>query len=233
MLSLEAQIDGVSNQIQLKTAEILSLTSQINRLEPTLDTPYTSLTYSTTDLTWSSDRPLSIPGLLVVSNESVPYAGDNNIELVYLPASGSSSKESTLSVGPYGVIISVNSKYINIHDTGVTYNSSHTVGYPQTVVVPAASTAVIFTETGITTLTMKLLVRAECNGEVQSAEIIVARNSANHVVCSVYGLIYTGLSSFCTFDAQWNSITNKIEVVATNTDPTNNAQVVTQSSELS
>lgn len=214
--------DGSYNQTIVTDGNgILSWSSILGDLSVTLDNNSNSITPNT-------------PGgsIIVETYESVSNEADGPIELIYHPQSVSNSTQSTLNVGPYGVIISVDQKPINIYKQGITYDFHHTSTYPQTSTVAQLSTGVIYSSVGFEPQTLKLLVLAECNQEIQSSEIIVARNNSS-VVCSVYGVVYTSASAFCEFNAQWNSIDSVIEITATNLNPTVTAYFTVQGNELS
>jgi hypothetical protein len=118
-------------------------------------------------------------------------------------------------------------------DTGILYSNLHTWAKPQTSTVLQSATSVIFSSVGANSQTLKLLVLAKCGGEVQSCEIIVSRSNSNVVTCSVYGIVYTGLASLCEFNAQWNSNTSQIDVLATNLSSTTTAYFTVKADELS
>lgn len=170
--------------------------------------------------------------IVIEAFESAANEGDGSVELIYHPQDVSNSVQSVVTVGPYGVVLSVDQRYINVYNQGIIYNNNHTSAYPQTSTVPQVSTEIIYSSVGSSSQTIKLLVFAECNQEVQSSEIIIAKNNST-VVCSVYGIVYTGTSALCEFNAQWNSVNNVIEVTATNLHPTLPAYFTVQGNELS
>jgi hypothetical protein len=57
--------------------------------------------------------------------------------------------------------------------------------------------------------------------ETQSCEMMVAKSFRNNnVVGTVYGLVYTSESPLATFNARWNSSTNRVEITCRPTSST-------------
>jgi len=97
--------------------------------------------------------------------------------------------------------------------------------------IPNSST-VIYTGTGQYVTMVKLLVQVEgiegsnVNWDTQCSEIIVAKSwQNNQVAASVYGLVYTSAAPLATFDASWNSASQRIEVTCAPTSTTENVVV--------
>lgn len=224
ILTIESQIIGVGTQISVKNSQVAELNISLDELEPTLSVPYVSITYDTTLLQVESDRKLSVPELNVSSL---------GCDIFYNAREGLSESNSQFSVSPTGVLLSVNDATVNIYGNRIAYDNRSVQSYPQTATVAANTSGVIFTEAGSSSQTMKLLVLAESDQEVQSSEIMVAKSGSSNVICTVYGIVYTGTGPICNFNAQWNSITSKIEITATNLSLTDPVNFVVQSLELS
>jgi hypothetical protein len=116
---------------------------------------------------------------------------------------------------------------LNVADA-VVFNNTSAISTGQFNSVAASSTGVVYIEPDFVDVrTMKLVAHVECTVGAtyhsQACEILVTRNTATppSVVCTVYGLIYTSVSALCTFNAQWNNTTSKIEITATNLSSTN------------
>ncbi len=60
----------------------------------------------------------------------------------------------------------------------------------------------------------------------------ISNTSVNTVDSVVYGVIYTGTGPLASLDAQWNSVSNKIEITATPTSTTNNVYVKIYATEV-
>lgn len=108
-----------------------------------------------------------------------------------------------------------------------------------TITCDAGIDTVIYTSSGPSQMTIKLLLKVEgiegVNGteDTQSTEIIVAKgNRNNNVSASVYGLVYTSESPLATFTAQWNEISNRVEVLCQPTSLSNAVEVKTFAVEI-
>jgi len=93
----------------------------------------------------------------------------------------------------------------------------------RTSVNSTATNAVVF-EYPLDHHTAKLILQVEgyetdnSNWETQSCEMIIAKSFKNNkVAASVYGLVHTSDAPLATFDAQYNAITNTIQVTCTPT----------------
>lgn len=286
--TLLLQITGVQNEISDKGDSIDYLNGIIDELEPTLNYPYTSITYDTTTLTWTSNRKLSVPGL-IINNQQFPtelgevgqslitngagvltwnsilgnlsinnttlrpklngnsisletydtQATTTSIDLHHLKYPGAPfTFDTSLSIGPGGILLGVEDQQALYTNEGINFNYKQAIRYGEDSIVAASSTGIIFTS--IETLnssTMKLVIHAECfqisNIETQAVEMIVTKNQTDLVVCSVYGVVHTGLTPIATFDAQWNAVTSRIEVTATNTSEANQAKFRVHAVEIS
>ena len=70
----------------------------------------------------------------------------------------------------------------------------------------------------------------------QACDMMIVRRVSNLGVSTVdsvvYGVIYTGTGPLATLDAQWNAVTNKIEITATPVSTTNNVFVKVYATEV-
>ena len=70
----------------------------------------------------------------------------------------------------------------------------------------------------------------------QACDMMIVRRVSNLGVSTVdsvvYGVIYTGAGPLATLDAQWNAVTNKIEITATPVSTTNNVFVKVYATEV-
>jgi hypothetical protein len=108
-----------------------------------------------------------------------------------------------------------------------------------TITCDAGADTVIYTSSGPSQMTIKLLLKIEgiegVNGteDTQSTEMIVAKgNRNNNVAASVYGLVYTSESPLATFTARWNEISNRVEVLCRPTSLSNAVEVKTFAVEI-
>jgi hypothetical protein len=71
---------------------------------------------------------------------------------------------------------------------------------------------------------------------IQACDMMIVRRisntNVNTVDSVVYGVIYTGAGPLASLDAQWNSVSNKIEITATPTSTTNNVYVKIYATEV-
>jgi hypothetical protein len=60
------------------------------------------------------------------------------------------------------------------------------------------------------------LVGAATLSDTQACEMIIAKSHrANDIASSVYGVVHTSVSPLATFTAEWNALTNRVEVLCT------------------
>ena len=97
-------------------------------------------------------------------------------------------------------------------------------------VVPANTPTVVWSSAATTITTAKLVIQVEgtvspdTNGsatwhtQICEAHVAKRANFTTAPAISVYGITYTSVSALATFTAQYNLVTNKIEVVATATN---------------
>jgi len=108
-------------------------------------------------------------------------------------------------------------------DGALVYPSSALQRDTGTVSCPGASNTVVYTTSSTSNQqTMKLLIQVEgFEGassffDTQACEMIIARGfRANAIAASVYGVVHTSVAPLATFTANWNALTNKVEVICT------------------
>ena len=100
------------------------------------------------------------------------------------------------------------------------------------------ASTVVFTATGVSVHTIRLLIQVEgIEGigsimDTQACEMIVAKSfRADDIAASVYGIVYTSVAPLATFTALWNGLTSRIEVLCT-TPGANNVNVKIFSTEI-
>jgi hypothetical protein len=93
------------------------------------------------------------------------------------------------------------------------------------------ASTVVFTATGVSVHTIRLLIQVEgvegigSSMDTQACEMIVAKSfRADDIAASVYGIVYTSQAPLATFTALWNALTSRIEVLCA-TPGANNVNV--------
>ena len=113
----------------------------------------------------------------------------------------------------------------------VTLNATGALAYPNsalqrdtaTVSCPGNASTVVYTGSAPNQQTIKLLIQVEGSVpgqpyDTQACEMIIAKSfRANAIAASVYGVVHTSVAPLATFTAEWNSLTNRVEVLCTTT----------------
>ena len=111
-----------------------------------------------------------------------------------------------------------------------TVDLSQALTYPNTALqrdtVPVTCTGnastVVYTALGQFQHTIRLLIQVEglvgaaVDADTQACEMIIAKSfRANDIAASVYGVVHTSAAPLATFTADWNALTNRVEVLCT------------------
>ena len=111
-----------------------------------------------------------------------------------------------------------------------TVDLSQALTYPNTALqrdtVPVTCTGnastVVYTALGQFQHTIRLLIQVEglvgaaVDADTQACEMIIAKSfRANDIAASVYGVVHTSVAPLATFTADWNALTNRVEVLCT------------------
>jgi len=114
--------------------------------------------------------------------------------------------------------------------TAWTFSSDGALSYPNgalqqdtgAINCQGNASTVVFTATGVSVHTIRLLIQVEgIEGigsimDTQACEMIVAKSfRADDIAASVYGIVYTSVAPLATFTALWNGLTSRIEVLCT------------------
>jgi hypothetical protein len=90
------------------------------------------------------------------------------------------------------------------------------------VICPGNASTVVFTATGVSVHTIRLLIQVEgtvgaaVDMDTQACEMIIAKSfRANALAASVYGVVHTSVAPLATFTANWNALTSRVEVLCT------------------
>jgi hypothetical protein len=82
------------------------------------------------------------------------------------------------------------------------------------------ASTVVYTASGQYQHTIRLLIQVEGNEgapvgwDTQSCEMIIAKSfRANDIASTVYGIVHTSVAPLATFTAEWNALTNRVDVV--------------------
>jgi hypothetical protein len=110
------------------------------------------------------------------------------------------------------------------------FNNTGALVYPNTALqrdtvgvqcLGNAST-VVFTATGVSVHTIRLLIQVEGNvgaavdWDTQACEMIIAKSfRANDIAATVYAVVHTSVAPLATFTAEWNALTSRVDVVCT------------------
>ena len=105
---------------------------------------------------------------------------------------------------------------------------------------PSTVSTIIYTASGPIQNAIRLFVIAEGletgsgpNLETQASDIIAVKGyNTSDITLSVFGITYSGLAALATFDGQWNSVTNRIEITCTPVSLTNSVTVSVHALEL-
>ena len=112
----------------------------------------------------------------------------------------------------------------------VTLNSNGALVYPNSalqrdtgnVICPGNASTVVFTASGAGIHTIRLLIQVEgtvgaaVDMDTQACEMIIAKSfRANDIAATVYGIVHTSVAPLATFTAEWNALTNRVEVLCT------------------
>jgi hypothetical protein len=111
--------------------------------------------------------------------------------------------------------------------TAWTFGSTGALSYPNTALQRDTGTVqclgnastMVYTVSAQYQHTIKLLIQVEGtvttgDADTQSCEMIIAKSfRANAIAASVYGVVHTSVAPLATFTAEWNALTNRIEIL--------------------
>jgi hypothetical protein len=82
------------------------------------------------------------------------------------------------------------------------------------------ASTVVYTASGQYQHTIRLLIQVEGSEgapegwDTQACEMIIAKSfRANDIASTVYGIVHTSVAPLATFTAEWNALTNRVDVV--------------------
>ena len=184
------------------------------------------------------NQPECVPTLLThfhimkddPANVDLFFGDDSNY--VKLPGNGETA---------YGVEIGTNvgSAYTWRFGTDGTLQYPHNAVQQATATVECLGNAstVVYTASGQYQHTIKLLIQVEGfvgveSWDTQACEMMVAKSFRNNDIAStVYGIVHTSTAPLATFTAQWNALTNRVEVLCA-TPSANSVYVRTFATEI-
>jgi hypothetical protein len=137
---------------------------------------------------------------------------------------------------------------ISVVDKTWTFGSDGSITYPgdvkqsyqdNTSCLPNVDT-VVYTSTGINQKAIKLFVMVEgltdgggLSWDTQACDIIAVKGYNNNIVhVTTYGVTYSGAAAIATFDGQWNTLTNRIEITCRPISVTNDVRVSVHAIEM-
>ena len=127
-----------------------------------------------------------------------------------------------------------------------TVDLSQALTYPNTalqrdtapVTCTGNASTVVYTASGVSVHTIRLLIQVEgdegasVNWDTQSCEMIVAKSwRADDIASTVYAVVHTSVAPLATFTAEWNALTNRVEVLCA-TPSANSVYVRTFATEI-
>ena len=148
-----------------------------------------------------------------------------------------------------GVVQVITGGYANgdvVGDKIWTFGNDGTLRYPYNVVQQPTDTVtcagntstVVYTASGQDQHIIKLLIQvegnvdAETNWDTQACEMMVAKSfRADATTSTVYSIVHTSASPLATFTAEWNTLTNRVDVVCA-TPSANDVYVRTFATEI-
>ena len=92
-----------------------------------------------------------------------------------------------------------------------------------TVSCPGTASTVVYTASGQYQHAIRLFIQVEGSVpgqpyDTQACEMIIAKSfRANALAASVYGVVHTSVAPLATFTANWNALTNRVEVLCATT----------------
>jgi hypothetical protein len=152
--------------------------------------------------------------------ENDQYTGDNGTTYTYDGvkwvgrAAGGAAGTNSLQNGSFTV---------QVDNTGaVVYPNVALQRDTATVSCAGNVSTVVYTASGQYQHTIRLLIQVEglvgasAQYDTQSCEMIIAKSfRANDIAATVYGIVHTSVAPLATFTAEWNALTNRIEVLCT------------------
>ena len=147
------------------------------------------------------------------------YTGDNGTTYTYDGvkwvgrAAGGAAGTNSLQNGSFTV---------QVDNTGaVVYPNVALQRDTATVSCAGNVSTVVYTASGQYQHTIRLLIQVEGSApgfeyDTQACEMIIAKSfRANDIAATVYGIVHTSVAPLATFTAEWNALTNRIEVLCT------------------
>lgn len=127
-----------------------------------------------------------------------------------------------------------------LSDGNITYPGAITQSYTTDTVCNAGVDTVIYTSTGTLQHAIKLFVMAEGftdggggSWDTQACDIIAVKGFNDNIIhVTAYGVTYTGSAAIATFDGQWNSMANRIEITCRPVSTTTGVDVKVHAIEL-
>jgi hypothetical protein len=159
--------------------------------------------------TFGGDGSLSLPGSLQFPNNYSIGQGEGSLAIL--------SPDSVVIVADQG-----NTDQLWLFGTDGALQYPHNVVQQPTDTVTCAgnTSTVVYTASGQYRHTIKLLIQVEGfvgaagDFDTQACEMIIVKSGgANNIAASVYAVIHTSVAPLATFSAQWNALTNRVQVL--------------------
>jgi hypothetical protein len=171
----------------------------------------------------------SVSGTVKIDNSSITINGSGVISSHYTLPTASNTVLGGVKVDGTSIVITdgVISSLGNVAAGDITQSYQD-----NTPCLPNVDT-VVYTATGSNQNAIKLFVMAEgltdgggLSWDTQACDVIAVKGFNNNIVhVTTYGVTYSGAAAIATFDGQWNTLTNRIEITCRPTSVTNDVRV--------
>jgi len=161
----------------------------------------------------------------IAATESGADLNDGNVRLQYNPHPDTTAPyitNNSLNIDGIGIVLDAGVNTIRLDAAGLDFDEGYKLPLTQGSGVSAAGSGVVYTTVAYPRV-VKLILKAKLLDDYQACEMMVVRSNSDPVVINhtVYAVIHTTTNPFVTYDANWNALSSKIEITATNLDVTN------------
>jgi hypothetical protein len=165
----------------------------------------------------------------IAATESAEDAGDGSVILSYTPHPDTTAPyitNNSLNVDGLGIVLDAGVNTIRFDSEGLDFDEGFKLPRTQAAEILADSIGIVYTTVAYPRV-VKLILKAQLLNDYQACEMMVVRSNSDPVVINdtVYAVIHTSTNPFVTYNAQWDALTNRIEITATNLDVTNSIYV--------
>ena len=222
------------DELYARTGDDLQIPALAGNDDKVLTTNGTTLSWAAKDRLVNGDHQFVLNVSGAGPYISFPADDGSQIEIQGTDIGGIGSFPLSLMSTENSVILSANATSIARKDW--TFGTDGTLTLPGAFAYPSGAlqqdtgaincqgnaSTVVFTATGVSVHTIRLLIQVEgIEGvgsimDTQACEMIIAKSfRADDIAASVYGIVYTSQAPLATFTALWNGLTSRIEVLCT------------------